>query len=184
MSEAYATASKAMGGGQHHRHATVLFSDLTGYTTLVAGLRDRLAVVARITNLLEQVAQRVLTKHRGIVNEVRGDGVVGVFGLPSNDEFDVRDAIEAALELHSTMRALTATASPADGGALDMHSGIHSGLVYVDRGTDEDLRGIAGAHAHRREGGTCCAHGGSRSGGGGCNGLQRGATPQKTRRRK
>ena len=137
MSEGNATASKAMGGGQHHRHATVLFSDLTGYTTLVAGHRDRLAVVARITNLLEQVAQRVITKHRGIVNEVRGDGVVGVFGLPSNDEFDVRDAIEAALELHSTMRALTATASPADGGALDMHSGIHSGLVYVDRGTDD-----------------------------------------------
>ncbi len=102
MNEAQATEQSTADG--QFRHATVLFLDLSGYSELVARMRGDLEAVDRMSDMLEQVAHRIISKHRGIVNEVRGDGVVALFGLPGHGEFDVRDAVDAALELHRTVQ--------------------------------------------------------------------------------
>jgi class 3 adenylate cyclase/tetratricopeptide (TPR) repeat protein len=125
------------------RHATVLFADLSGYTGVVARLRGQLELVERLGESLDGIAYRVIPRHRGIVNEVRGDGIVALFGLSGADEFDVRDAVDAALELHHLVRAESAEWGV--GGALDLHSGIHAGLVLVRRGTrDQRLYRVSG----------------------------------------
>jgi class 3 adenylate cyclase len=136
MSEAR-TAELSVADGQF-RHATVLFLDLSGYTELVARMRGDLEAVDRMSDMLEQVAHRIVSKHRGIVNEVRGDGVVALFGLPGHGEFDVRDAIDAALELHRTVQSLSDSGALGGMGPLQMHSGIHSGLVLVRRATRDN----------------------------------------------
>jgi len=131
------TAELSVADGQF-RHATVLFLDLSGYTELVARMRGDLEAVDRMSDMLEQVAHRIISKHRGIVNEVRGDGVVALFGLPGHGEFDVRDAIDAALELHRTVQSLSDSGALGGMGSLQLHSGIHSGLVLVRRATRDN----------------------------------------------
>lgn len=136
MNEARA-AELAVADGQF-RHATVLFLDLSGYSELVARMRGDLEAVDRMSDLLEQVAHRIISKHRGIVNEVRGDGVVALFGLPGHGEFDVRDAVDAALELHRTVQSLSDSGALGGMGSLQLHSGIHAGLVLVRRATRDN----------------------------------------------
>jgi class 3 adenylate cyclase/tetratricopeptide (TPR) repeat protein len=130
-------AQQSTADGQF-RHATVLFLDLSGYSELVARMRGDLEAVDRMSDMLEQVAHRIVSKHRGIVNEVRGDGVVALFGLPGHGEFDVRDAVDAALELHRTVQQLSDSGALGGMGSLMLHSGIHSGLVLVRRATRDN----------------------------------------------
>lgn len=130
-------AEQSTADGQF-RHATVLFLDLSGYSELVARMRGDLEAVDRMSDMLEQVAHRVISKHRGIVNEVRGDGVVALFGLPGHGEFDVRDAVDAALELHRTVQSLSDNGALGGMGSLQLHSGIHAGLVLVRRATRDN----------------------------------------------
>lgn len=136
MNEAQATEQSTADG--QFRHATVLFLDLSGYSELVARMRGDLEAVDRMSDMLEQVAHRIISKHRGIVNEVRGDGVVALFGLPGHGEFDVRDAVDAALELHRTVHSLSDNGALGGMGSLQLHSGIHSGLVLVRRATRDN----------------------------------------------
>ena len=136
MSEA-GTAGQSATDGQF-RHATVLFLDVSGYSELVARMRGDLEAVDRMSDLLEQTAHATVSKHRGIINEVRGDGVVALFGLPGHGEFDVRDAIDAAVELHRAVLHLSDHERLGEVGALKLHSGIHSGLVLVRRATRDN----------------------------------------------
>jgi class 3 adenylate cyclase/tetratricopeptide (TPR) repeat protein/ABC-type cobalamin/Fe3+-siderophores transport system ATPase subunit len=106
------------------RRATVLFADITGFTSLTESLGDEeaYAVVADSLQLLDDVARR----HGGTVDKYLGDCVLALFGVPEAIEDAPRAAINAAIEMRQCMqefnreRALAVT--------LDVHSGINTGL--------------------------------------------------------
>jgi class 3 adenylate cyclase/tetratricopeptide (TPR) repeat protein len=118
------------------RHATVLFSDLSGYTALNERLdpEDVERIVARIRT--EAIA--VVEANGGIVNQFVGDEVMSLFGVPHAGRDDAVRAVRAALALHEAVRSITAESG--DALPLTLHSGINSGLVIVRPSAQHDGR--------------------------------------------
>ena len=81
--------------------------------------------------------QQTILKHGGLVVRVQGDGLLATFGHPVAREDDGRRAVEAALELHQVVAQLQIELPPSVGGSLNLHTGIHSGLVLVEAGDIE-----------------------------------------------
>jgi len=113
------------------RQATVMFSDLSGYTALneSSDPEDVEALMARI----KSDASAVIERHGGTVNQFVGDEIMALFGIPVARRDDARSAVEAALELHGVVDAYLATLEPAFAQSLAMHTGIATGLVVARR---------------------------------------------------
>src|SRR6187402_2983994 len=113
------------------RHATVMFSDLSGYTALNESFdpEEVEALMARV----KSDASAVIERHGGTVNQFVGDEIMALFGIPVARRDDARRAVEAALELHAVVDAYLATLEPAFAQSLAMHTGIATGLVVARR---------------------------------------------------
>lgn len=118
--------------GERRRLLTLLFSDLSDSSALGRQLdpEDYAAVLSAVRAACEEV----IPHYGGIVVRVQGDGLLAIFGHPQTGEDDARRATEAALDLHERVRALRFDALPPAASALDMHSGIHAGLVLLHAG--------------------------------------------------
>ncbi|MFZ0610634.1 MAG: AAA family ATPase [Desulfobacterales bacterium] len=132
------------GSAGERKHVTVLFSDMTGYTTLTQQLdpeevRDILArIYHEITN--------IVAKYEGFIEKFAGDAVMAVFGATNAHEDDAIRAIIAAREIHERVAACGREYEQQAGHYLSMHSGIDTGLVVT--GDVDDIKGthgIAGA---------------------------------------
>ena len=113
------------------RHATVMFSDLTGYTALNEAFDPE--EVEEIMSRIKREAIAVIERHGGRVNQFVGDEVMAMFGVPVARRDDARRAIRAALELHRTVDGIAAGVSKRLGRVLSMHTGLHTGLVIARR---------------------------------------------------
>jgi len=125
------------------RHATVLFSDLSGYTAMNECLdpEDVRAVMARI----KAEAVRIVEAYGGSVNQFVGDEVLALFGIPTAHKDDPVRAISAARELHDLVRQISPEVESRVGRPIRMHSGVATGLVVTHRSDDRDGRiGITG----------------------------------------
>jgi class 3 adenylate cyclase/tetratricopeptide (TPR) repeat protein len=113
------------------RYLTILFSDLSDSTGIASRLEaeDYSDLLAR----LRAVYHRVVADHGGTITQISGDGMLAIFGYPEAREDDGRRATEAALALHEAVAALDC------GESLQLHSGIHSGLVLLHEG--DQVRG-------------------------------------------
>jgi class 3 adenylate cyclase/tetratricopeptide (TPR) repeat protein len=122
-SEGERSAQKRSGEAERRR-ATVLFADITGFTSLTESLGDEeaYAVVADSLQLLDDVARR----HGGTVDKYLGDCVLALFGVPEAIEDAPRAAINAALEMRQRIQAFNRERSLAV--PLDVHSGLNTGL--------------------------------------------------------
>ncbi len=107
------------------RHATVLFADISGYTTLCASM-DAEQVQALLSRFYELTDSRIVA-YGGHVIDHAGDGVVAVFGAPVAYGNDGERAVRAALELHKEAAQLRDAA----GEALRLHIGIASGELVA-----------------------------------------------------
>ncbi len=126
-----ATVSAPHGDEGERRHATVVFSDLSGYTALNEAFdpEEVEAIMARI----KTDASAVIERHGGRVNQFVGDEVMALFGIPVARRDDPRRAIGAALELHRVVDGIAAGLSLRLGRVLSMHTGIQTGLVITRR---------------------------------------------------
>ncbi len=113
------------------RHATVMFSDLTGYTALNEAF-DPEEVEAIMSNIKRE-ASAVIERHGGRVNQFVGDEVMALFGVPVARRDDARRAVRAALELHRAVDAIAKGLQARLGRQLSMHTGVHTGLVIARR---------------------------------------------------
>lgn len=113
------------------RHATVMFSDLSGYTALGESIDPE--DVEEIMERIKREAVAVIERHGGTVNQFVGDEIMALFGVPQANRDDSRHAVQAALELHCVVDAIAAGIQARIGRVLSMHSGIHSGLVVARR---------------------------------------------------
>jgi predicted ATPase/class 3 adenylate cyclase len=117
--------------GQRVR-VTLVFSDLCDYTCLSETLDPEEIDALRLQ--LDDLASAIIRRHGGLVTQVYGDGRLCVFGFPQPTEDDVRRSIDAALELHHAVRTTSWELLP-PGFELRLHTGVHSGLVFVRAGT-------------------------------------------------
>jgi class 3 adenylate cyclase/tetratricopeptide (TPR) repeat protein len=124
-------AAGSFGRGQRF-YMTLLFSDLCDYTALTEA-SDPEDIVS-LKHEIATAAKRVIGERGGSINQFYGDGILAVFGYPVPDEDDARRGIEAAIALHESIRALRVDVSLPAAFQLRMHSGVHSGVVFVREG--------------------------------------------------
>ena len=113
------------------RHATVVFSDLAGYTALNETFDPEEVEV--VMGVVKREAIAVVERHGGHVNQFVGDEVMAIFGVPVARRDDAQRAVRAALKLHQAVDAIAAGLTEKLGRVLSMHTGIQSGLVVVRR---------------------------------------------------
>ncbi len=119
------------------KHATVMFSDLSGYTAMTEKLDPE-----EVKNLMGDIfkkAETVVKKYSGTVERFFGDEVMILFGVPKAHEDDPVRAIHAAIEIHKLVDDLSPAFEKAHQTPLKMHTGINTGLVitgdeYIGKG--------------------------------------------------
>ena len=111
------------------RQATVVFSDLAGYTSMNEKLDPE--EVQKIMSRIKKEAVDIFERHAGIVNQFVGDEVLALFGIPTANEDDPVRAVRAARELHRIVRQISLEVEDLIGTQLRMHSGISSGLIVT-----------------------------------------------------
>ncbi|MCB1139656.1 MAG: HAMP domain-containing protein [Leptospiraceae bacterium] len=117
--------------GGERKQATVLFTDLQGFTALSES-RDPEEVVGLLNDYFRDMTQ-CIRAHGGMVNKFIGDAIMAVFGapIPSNDH--AGQAVAAAAEM-------LALDSRYHGVTLTTRIGIHTGsLLAGNIGSDERM---------------------------------------------
>ena len=87
------------------RHVTVLFADLSGFTTLSERLDPE--HIRAFQNALFEVLARAVARYGGFVEKFIGDAVLAVFGAPVAHEDDPDRACHAALNMLEGSGALS-----------------------------------------------------------------------------
>jgi len=116
-------------GHEVRKTVTVLFSDVTGSTSL-GELLDPEAlrnVMSRYFDLARTVVQR----HGGTVEKFIGDAVMAVFGVPAAHEDDALRAARAATEIRENLAALNDELERGSGVRLETRTGVNSGEVVA-----------------------------------------------------
>ena len=125
----------AYAGLGQRRNLAILFADLSDSTRLAESVEAE--HYALMLAELRALYQRVVPKHGGLVIRIQGDGMLAIFGHPEAREDDGRRAVESALELHEAVRRMRPPLGWTQ--SLNLHSGIHAGLVLMHEG--DEVRG-------------------------------------------
>lgn len=92
-------------GVEERRLATVLFSDLVGYTSLAENMDPE-----EVHNLLNRIFSRfreVIEENGGYVDRYIGDALIAVFGVPQAQEDDPERAVRVALRLKEELKKIS-----------------------------------------------------------------------------
>ncbi|MDP3179411.1 MAG: adenylate/guanylate cyclase domain-containing protein, partial [Spirochaetaceae bacterium] len=118
------------------RVATLLFSDMKGFTSLSERMdpEEMDGLMGRVFGLFEEI----IKAHGGIVEKYIGDALVAVFGVPELHEDDPSRAVHAAMEFRARLAEDKRCMDPA-GRPLAFRTGIHAGLVTTGRRGEFDV---------------------------------------------
>ena len=122
-------ASLVTEGSKIRKTVTVLFSDVTGSTSL--GERLDSESLRSVMSRYFDVARTVLERHGGTVEKFIGDAVMAVFGVPEVHEDDALRAARAAVELRGSVAELNDELERNWGARLQIRTGVNSGDVVA-----------------------------------------------------
>ena len=115
--------------GGEKRKATLLFSDLRGFSALFERIEPEQGV--RAISLYLDVMTEVITKYKGTINEFVGDGIFVMFGAPIQREDDTQRAVTCAIAMQLAMTEVNAKLETMQIPALQMGIGLHTGEVLA-----------------------------------------------------
>jgi adenylate cyclase len=127
-----------MAGNRPHPQrltATVLFTDLKGFSTTSEGL-DPEHLMSWLNEYMSAMAKVVMANH-GVVEKYIGDSVMALFGAPlaraTKEETaeDARNAVRCALQMGKEMERLNAEWTERGLPACTMRVGIHTGQLVA-----------------------------------------------------
>ncbi|MFC1707271.1 adenylate/guanylate cyclase domain-containing protein, partial [Planctomycetota bacterium] len=108
-------------------HATILFSDLKGFTSISETLPPG-DVVCQLNEYMTVMAN-IVEKHSGLVDKFIGDGLMAVFPSGEAKEESATCALHAAVEMLEGLKTLNAKWEAEQKPLLQMRIGLHSGEV-------------------------------------------------------
>jgi adenylate cyclase len=111
------------------RPVTVLFADLTGFTSLSEAMDPE--DVRAFQNALFTMLAEAIERHDGFVEKFVGDAVMAVFGAPVAHEDDPVRALAAARAMQQRMAELAARWAARLGRSVQLHIGVHTGPVVA-----------------------------------------------------
>jgi adenylate cyclase len=117
--------------------ATIMFSDVRGFTSLTAKLEPEEAV--QMLNDMFQELTPIVLKHGGTVDKYIGDALLAVFGSPDPDEKQWEHAVRSALEMQEAVKRLAGSRWSSKV-AFKIGIGIHTGpLIHGFIGAPERM---------------------------------------------
>src|SRR5436190_16811865 len=119
----------AVAPSEERRTVTVLFADLSGYTSVAERL-DHETVKALTDRCLTRLAREV-ERFGGHVDKYIGDNVMAVFGAPVAHEDDPERAVRAAFGMQGAMAELNQGIEPEFGFELPLRIGVNTGEVLA-----------------------------------------------------
>lgn len=115
--------------------ATVLFTDLKGFTSVSEGL-DPARLLEWLNDYMNVMAT-VVDGHGGVIDKFIGDSIMALFGVPlardreAERAQDAVNAVECALAMRRTLEELNATWSQAGMPTIGMRVGIFTGSLVA-----------------------------------------------------
>lgn len=118
--------------------ATVLFSDIRGFTSLSEQLSPQ-EVIEFLNDYFSHVATAI-TKEGGVINKYIGDCIMALFGVTTQTPQHADHALAAALAMREKVRTYNILRSRAGKEPVRIGIGLHSGpLVAGNMGTPDRL---------------------------------------------
>ncbi|MDX6769267.1 MAG: adenylate/guanylate cyclase domain-containing protein [Elusimicrobiota bacterium] len=128
--------SGAVSLGGESISATILFSDIRGFTTLSERMSPEELV--RFLNSYFSFVTEPIMAHRGMVNKFIGDAVMAVFAPQFGSKDHADDAVRAALGMRERLAAFNAEGLGP--GEVGFGVGVHTGLLVAGNiGTEKRL---------------------------------------------
>ncbi|HSW05908.1 adenylate/guanylate cyclase domain-containing protein [Aquabacterium sp.] len=124
-----ARAAKLAEPEADRRQVTVLFADLTGFTSLAERLDPE--TVRAFQNALFEAMAQAIQHYDGFVEKFIGDAVLAVFGAPRAHEDDPLRALEAAQQMMQRVDGVSRQWVARLGRTVTLHIGIHTGAVVA-----------------------------------------------------
>ena len=110
-------------------HATVVFADLKGFTTLSENLSP--GETMTLLRRFHRVVERAIISNSGVIDKFVGDGAMAVFGVPNSDPGAALNALRAVRQLIADVEELNAELSAQRLPTLDVRAGLHFGPVTL-----------------------------------------------------
>ncbi len=117
------------GAREVRKKITAVFADMAGSTALAEQL-DPEVFRAVVRRFFERLAA-VIEEHGGQIENLVGDEVSGLFGVPLTREDDAQRAVAAAVDMLSELEALNGELEPRLDVRLQIRIGINTGTVLV-----------------------------------------------------
>ena len=125
--------------GGETREATILMSDLRGFTALSTRLSSDQLIV--LLNHYFECMSAVIARHGGTVIEFLGDGIFVVFGAPRRMPDHAAEAVACAVGMQNAMAEVNAWNREHGFPDLSMGIGVNSGSVVVGNiGSDRKMK--------------------------------------------
>lgn len=107
--------------GGEEREATILFSDIRGFTSFCEGLPPK-EVLKALNTVLSTISD-IVESHQGVVDKYNGDAVMALFGVPIKGERDTANAMAALLQIETALSGMDSR--------LSACVGVNTGLVVA-----------------------------------------------------
>jgi len=119
------------------RDATVLFSDIRGFTKMSAEM-DPEEVIAMLNAIMSLLIE-VVARHGGYINKFIGDAMLVVWNVPLSQEDHVVRGVRCAIDMQQALAAQCARGGFA-GRVVQMGIGVHTGpLVMGNLGNERQV---------------------------------------------
>lgn len=122
--------------GGEEREATVLFSDLEGFTTVSEKMPPP-HLASLLNEYLTQMT-RIIIENGGIIDKYLGDGIMAEFGIPLANPNHADQAVRAALAMQVALHKLNAEWEKQGRVKVNCRIGIHTGILIAGNlGSDQ-----------------------------------------------
>jgi len=130
------------------RTVTMMMTDLRGFTSLSGRLPPE-RVVALLNRYLAAMVP-IINKYEGTVDEIIGDAIFVLFGVPVWQEDNAQRAVACGLAMQLAMDLVNEQNRLEDLPEVEMGIGIHTGPVVVGNvGSPERMKyGVVGSHVN------------------------------------
>ena len=115
--------------GGERRELTVIFTDITGFTTLTESTEP--TIFLPILNTYLDRMCRIILQHGGTIDKIVGDALLALFNAPADQPDHAARAVACALDLDQCAQAFVAEQA---GQGIDFGAtriGVHSGMAVV-----------------------------------------------------
>lgn len=134
--------------GGEIREISMMMSDIRGFTSLTAHMKPE-DIITLLNRYLGTMVE-ILLDHRGIIDEIIGDGILAFFGAPEPLEDHPERAVACALKMQDAMNEINATNLTHGLPTLEMGIAVNTGSVVVGNiGSDKRVKyGAVGPHVN------------------------------------